>query len=789
MTIPYANGFPSDFVPLEVKLSKEYNLKWARAAWSNSTQQSWNGDSQRNRIINNRREAAGKNDVNKFKNQNQTLAEHVSDNINWDVQTPLPAFIKGIHGSLMNQDLIVDVEAGNPQSGTKYDKKKNALINTMLLAKELERIKEETGVDYSNKIALEENFDTKEDIELYMSSFKEDTCLALESVISLVRERCKGEYIKSKVYMDLITDSIAATKTYRDGNNIKERYVDIADLITSFAKNDDFSDIKYAGEMLDMTIDKLAEISDFTDEELYDLARSQAGRNGNNKWNTSLWGNSYYPYASSGATNSDWKNFKVRVLDLEYSTIDSIEKSIVSIGKGNATRIKPQAKKKGEKEVGKVQKRLKRWYKVKWVVDTDYCFDFGLLHNQIFDKELGQFKGEAECSYNIFAPFIYDQQNSSILDLLKAHSDNIKITMIKMQDYLATLPPDVIVYDIDGILNAINGMDEDGLTPWDVINESRKRGILISSTTTSNKNFNNTRPMYEIPVGTGQKLVQYMQARQEFIRDMELVSGIPLSTIASIDKDAAVGIEKLKTLNKNNSLRQIDFAFKEIWQKGAKKISLHAIDIIGGSKEQAKIYGKAIGFTEAKILEVAKDFSIEEYDIRFKTTVDIEKKERLRAKIDIALQQGLIKPSDAEEAEALLEKNPDKVPMRLRIAERKYANERLQEAQNAAKANGDAQMQSAQMTHQLKMQEMQAELQKEIKLKEVQFMYDYKLKQLDIQGDISEQTLEGNQKLQQIQVASEMALEKENNGDSALKDTSINRSAGVRQPSIPQSPQ
>ena len=785
MTIPQANGFPSDFVPLETKKSQKYALMWAKAVWEENTTQSWNGDTQRNRIINNRREAAGKSDVNKFKTLYSNLANSVSDNLNWDIQTPLYGFVKNIYGSLVNQDLRIDAQAGNPSSGTKYDKEKDKLISTLILSKQADKIEQETGIDIKSKIPRKNIFDSEEDIELFMSTWKEDTCIILEDIIAWVFRNCNSEYLRGKIVYDLITCAIAATKTDRDINgDVKVRYVDIANLITSYSKDDDFTKIKYAGEMQEMDLVKLGEISDFDDDTLFQIAQGVAGQDGNANWNSSLWGNSYYPTGSNGRSNTDWKKFKVRVLDLEYHSLDKITKQKVSIGKGNATRLKKQAKRKGEKVVGEVGSKVGRWYKVSWIIGTDYCFNYGLKTNQVFEKINGKYASSSECSYTIYAPFIYDEQNTSLLEVLKAHSDEAKVALIKLQDFIATLPPDVIVYDMDGLLNALAGLDDASLTPYDLIEDSRKRGILISSSKTSNKNFNNTKPMYEIPTGIGNKQQTYVETYLFHVRQMEAVTGIPLSTVMSPDKDALVGIEKLKAINRNNSLREIDQSLKRIWERTAKKVALNAIDIVTSDKEKAKEYGKAIGFTEARILEQSKDFALEEYDISLKTVVDIEKKERYREKIQFALQQGFIKPSDAEEAEQLLEVNPDKIPMRLRIAETKYRNEKMQEAQNAAAANAEQQIKSTQVANQLEAQNEQLKHQLELQRMQMQFQYDFKLKQLDIQGDLTEQQLEGQQKIDQIETASEIAMKQENNDTgNSLSRTSFSKSSGVRQPS------
>jgi len=782
MAIPTLNGFPSDFVPQEEKLQPSWHLAWQKKMWGRlNIETAWNGYEKRSEIINNRREAQGNSDVEQFKSdyKDQVTAP---DNLNYNVQTPLPSMVNGIVGALLNQSLQLDVKAINSKGGTEYDQEKNRLIAIHILAKQADQIKEQTGVDIKGKIPVEDNFDSIEEIEEKMGTWKESTAIALEDLIKWIHNYNDYDVIQERLIRDLVENGIAATRTYVDHNDeVKERAVDIANLITAWSKDDDYKSIKFAGELLTKTLDEVIDEANLSEEEAYEVAKKAAGKYGNDQWNTTRWGNSYYP--ESGNYDNGWRAFKVYVLDAQYISTDTRDKTVVELETG-ARRIKKQAKRKREKVIGNLSKRISRVYESKYIVGTDIVYDYGLKKNQVIKRSNGKLEGDATLDFVIYAPNIHDGKNTSILQLMKAHSDMIKVNLLNAQGYLATLPPDIVNFDVDSLTRAITGMGEEGLTERDLVELTMKYGISFSSSQNTKNGFVQNKPVYEIPTGVSNKLAIYFEAINQHLRMMEIASGIPLSTIGSIEKDALVGIEKIKTINRNNTLRHIDLAYKKIWERTSNKAALYALDLIkfGG---KAKEFSKAIGYTETEILAIPDKYKLKEYGLYLRMLPDAAKVEKLELYIQEALKSGAITADDAMECEQLLETNPDKVVSRLRISRQRLSRERIREqqevSQSAAQANAQQQIQSTQVAHQLRMQEIQAELQKELAIEKAKFQYQFKIEQLKSNTDLQEQRMEGDQKVEQIELASQMAMQ----NDNSLEKTSFKKGSGVSQPPIP----
>ena len=782
MKVPTINGFPSDFVSPEEKLKSDWHLAWAKKMWGRlNVETAWNGYEQRSEIINNRREAQGNSDVEQFKNQfrDQVTAP---DNLPYNIQTPLPSMINGIVGALVNQSLNLDVKAVNEKGGTEYDKEKNRLISILTLSKEAERIKEETGVDISKKIPIKDTYDSIEEIEEKMGTWKEETAIAMEDLLKWIHSYNDKAYIRERVIRDLVENGIAGVRTYVDHNNeVRERAIDIADLVCSWSKDDNYKSIKFAAELLTKTLDEVIIEANLTEEKAYEVAQKAAGKYGNSQWDTTRWGNSYYPEA--GNYDNSWRAFKVYVLDGQYISTDNRTKTVVELSNG-ARRIKKQAKKKKEKTVDTITNRISRVYQSKFIVGTDIVYDYGLKPNQLISRSNGRIDGDATLDFTIYAPNIHDGKNTSILQLMKSHSDMIKVSMLNALGYLATLPPDIVNFDVDSLSRAIVGMGEEGLTERDLVELSMKYGISFSSSTNGKNGFVQQKPVYEIPTGNSNKLAIYLQAAEYHTRMMEIASGIPLSTIGSVEKDALVGIEQLKTLSRNNTLRHIDTAYKNIEERSSNKIILYALDLIKfGNK--AKDFAKAIGYTETEILKIPEKYKLKEYGFFIRMLPDATKIETIQQGIAESVRAGTITPDDGIECMILLERSPDKVPARLRVMRKRLSKQKLQEQEQAAQANAQAnaqqQIQSTQVAHELRMKELQAETQKEIAIIQAKLNADLQLKQLDTQGKVIVEKTKGDEKIEQIEVASELALKSEG----ALEKTSFTKESGVSQPSVP----
>ena len=777
-----AINFPSDSEPKSKKRQKDWNLQWCRAIWSTQSSQfgaQWSGWS--NRILNLRREGTGLADIDKFKSQLSNDGNTAFMKLQWDVSTPIPTIVENIVGQYMNQGYKVDATALNPESQTEYDKKKRELEANRFIALHSNEIEAASGI--KPKINESELFQSTEEIELHLDlNWKESTCLAMESGMKYVHNANDEDSTKKLIIRDLIEIGVAGKRVYFDEDlSIRERAIDPLNLVTSISREEDFTDIKYAGEVIYMTVDDLAMVTDFTDEELMEIARSSANMNGNAGWDAE-WEKQYYPMNYSSANY--YSDFNVRILDGEYYSYDKIEYEKIK-GKKGSSEYFQRVNGKPKKKENVVSKRIKTIYKAKWIINTKYIYDFGLKENMIRDRIKGFYSTDTPLSFVIYMPNIRDMRNKSLVEKMVPYSNMICIMQLKAQQLIAKSRPNGVAVDVAAIAGAIAGLGMDGFGAEDLQNLYEQTGnYYYSSMTEDGRQMNNPNPVRELPESLMSGLNQIVAMTNHYLQQLEIVTGVPMSTIGAPDKDALVGIEKMKTVNRNNSTRFIEIAYKNILGRSSKMITLMIQDALKLGKG-VEDFAMAIGQHNTDILKLEDKIHLTEYGLFINVLPDSLALAKLDSQIEKALMAGSIKQSDAMRIGDIGKINTDLAVRYIELSEKKYSQEKLQQSTAASQAQAQAQAQSAALIE----QEKQKTLQMEWTLKSQYLQLEYQLKgqesMQDHQENIVEIQTEGEEKIEQIEKATEMTMDRSKKDSSESISGSIPRAAGIRQTKIP----
>lgn len=781
---PTVSGFPSDLVPQQQKKQKSWILQVAKGIYSDKESSSiWNGESQYGRILDLRRVATGGKDIDKFKNVVTPDGNSAYLNLNYKQPSIIPPLVQNIVGGLTNQGQRVDVYALNPESRIEADKEKNKLIAIYEISKKADDIKEQTGIDPMEGVPKENTFASIEEIELYMkTTYKESYCVAMEDAIRFINEATDDEEVKKQLYFDLVVIAIAALRVYYDDNgDIQRRYVDPLKLITSFSESSDFKNIKYAGEFLDMEISDLESSGKLSFDELLQIAKSVAGKNGNPKWSNS-WDDQYYPYKYQ--TNKPWGKFKIKVLDFEYISTDTIKKEKVPT-KGNGYRLREMKDWKPKNKKNDVlEKRIKNIYEGKWVVGTNILYDYGLQRNMVRDKRN---KSDVQLGFKIYAPNIYDMTNESIVERINPIDDEIIINKLKAQALVAKMRPQGVAVDVVSAAAAAAGLGVKNMSPRDLQDIFESSGTFYYASRTEDGRPLQQNPIYDLPAPAQTQLTQIVEYTQFLLQQVEYFTGIPMSTIASPDKDALVGIEKIKSLVRNTSLRFIQDAFENIYGRASKQIALMVQDSISNGRKVEE-FGMAIGYTETDIIKLKKNVCLMDIGVGISVKPDAAELQVLENQINYALQAGAIKASDAIKVRRLaMNGSIEKAEMWLETYERQYEREKLQQSTAAseaqAQAQGEANAMMEQQKQQTEMMKMELEMQKmklekalESKQSTQDFVEEMKLQMQRLQGD-----------LEKIKLATQEAknMESKKNSEENIQGA-FPKSTGMRQPKVPE---
>jgi len=780
---PTINGFPSDLVPQQRKKQKEWLLQVANGMFSDRESRSiWNGESEYGRIIDLRRTATGGKDVDKFKNVVTPDGNSAYLNLNYKQPSIIPSLVQNIVGGLTNQGQRVDVAALNPESRIEADKEKNKLIAIYEMSKKADQIIEETGIDPMQGMKKENTFASLEEIELFMkTSFKQAYCVAMEDGIKYINDLTDDDEVRKKLYFDLVVIAIAGLRvSYDENGGIQRRYIDPLKLITSYSESPDFRKIKYAGEILDMEVADLEATGKLSFDELIQVAKSVAGKQGNAKWNNS-WNDQYYPYKYQ--SSKPWGRFKIQVLDFEYISTDTIKKEKVPT-KGNGYRLREMKDWKPKNKKNEIlEKRVKNIYEGKWVVGTNIIYDYGLQRNMVRDKRN---KSDVELGFKVYAPNIYDMTNESIVERINPIDDEIIINKLKAQALVAKMRPQGVAVDVVSAAAAAAGLGIKNMQPRDLQDIFESTGTFYYASRTEDGRPLQQNPVYDLPAPAQSQLAQIIEYTQFLLQQIEYFTGIPMSTIASPDKDALVGIEKIKSLVRNTSLRFIQDAFENIYGRSSKQIALMIQDCLKNGRKVEE-FGMAIGYTETDIIALKKNVCLMDIGVSISVKPDAAEMKVLEDQIAYALQAQVIRASDAIKVRRLaMNGSIEKAEMWLETYERQYEREKRDQAAAASQAQAQAQAEAAAMIEQQKQATKQLEGQvkaQEIELKAAleskqstqDFVEDMKLQMNKLQGE-----------LEKIKLATQEAQKAEQSKDSGESiQGAFPKSTGMRQPKVP----
>lgn len=782
--------FPSDFVPQAAKV-KAYWIKQAAEAAHSYSNLNFLGnlDSERRKYIKLRKYAAGGYDNEKFKNIISGRGNTTTSTFNLEIATPLPTIKENLVGQFENQGLKPKVKCLSPESQTQYDNKLRELKANLILATKAPQL-ERVGVDVKQKLSGKVIIEDEEEMLLYMETdFKDDYTSAMQAAIDYILEANDLEYFRRKLYEDLVVCGKGCLKVSFDENyDIRIRHVDVVQHISDWVNTDNFKDAKYQGEYLQMTIDELAELSqdDLSEEDLINIARSVAGKDGNGDWVQS-WGTKYYP--ASFTDSRPYGKFKVTVLDLEYKSVDTYlyEKKKAKGGGFYLDRVKGKPK-KDTQEI--ISKKLTNIYQGKWIVGTDYVFDYGLKENMTREKINGNYSGDTDFSFVTFAPDIRDMKNTSLIERLIGLADAYILTNLRAQSIISKARTQGIKIDVSMLGAITSALGEKNITPRQLVDLMEQTSTYYYSSVTENGDIlpNNT-PIAEVPESPMMGLQTLAAHEQGILRAMEFATGVPLSTIGAPPSDSLVGLQKVAAENRNNATRYINNAYKSILSRVCKVVTLMVQDAIGGEAKKIDDYKMSIGNFSADILNFTKELTAVQFGIFVDVLPDAIEQQNFIDALAVAVAQGQIKQSQKMRLSRIGRERPDLAERLMMVYERKNEQETLQRAQVNSQSQAQSQAQLAMVQVKTEMQKMAQEYQLKMQLETLKARMDAGLSAQEALQELKKTALEGEQKIEQILTA--MMGQDMSGSESATSEydnVNLPKASGVRMPSLGANP-
>ena len=721
------NGYPSPLATNEEKAQKEYGLEYFKTMyyeWHN------NGDvyfrDRKMRYNRNRSYAEGNQDVGKYKDLLDVQGDTSYLNIDFTPVSIIPKFVDVIVNGMVNQDYDIKAKTIDPIAANERLEKKKEMYGNMLTKDFLNNLEDETGLPLAPKGFVAES---SEEIDMFMAlNYKQNVEIALEKAIEYTLDI--NDYDETKRYMirDLVVLGLCAAKTeISKTEGVKIRHVDPVNLITSFSSKPDFKNIRHAGEVYSMTIAdlKMQAGNEFSEEDYIKIAKEYAGKNNNpSNYGTQA-------YYENGNETYDYDKFSVNILDAEFITSHSLkyEKKEnkhggYSVNKKPSNYKKPKNSKTKRENIGQTVKVI---YKGKYIVGTDYVFNYGMMKDMPRPKSN---LSETRLSYIIYQPNLYKMKSRSLVDRMIPFADQIQLAHLKIQHTLAKARPKGAAFEIGSLENVSKG-DGGTFTPMELQEIYDQTGNIYYRRIDDEGQMTGAMPIQELENGIGRDfgtLIGVYNHNMQMIRD---VTGVNEARDASKpSSEALVGVQKLSLLASNNATRDVNDAYLNVTRRISQSITIRMQDLIN-FKGLHKMYTNVIGDTSMHSIDMMKKLSIHEFGITLDVAPSEEEKQMMEQNIQVSLAQKELRLEDAIMIRSI--RNIKMANQMLILRRTKYQEDQQAMSKQASEQNAMLQQQSAQQAAQLKQQEMQAEMQIEQARLQAKTQADMQIKQLEFQ--------------------------------------------------------
>lgn len=593
-----------------------------------------------------------------------------------------------------------------------------------------------------------------EELEIQMNyTFKHNMAIEAEQAITLVLEQNQVEKLREQIKEDIFDYGVGGYKEYIDSNGaIKIRNINPRNIIINQCKNKDFSDAQYVGEVIEMTIADLKQMAgnQFTEEEYEDIARNVIGRWGNPKeWPTSL---SVY--------NKGYDKFRLRLLDMEFFSVNEMvfEQRIDRRGNKIYARARYEDRNKRKDKFERVAYKVV--YKGKWILGTNYIFDYGLATNM---KRAKSSLMDTTMSYHIYAPEFWDMRAYGIMEQLIPIADAIQIAWYRLQNAINQARPKGIMIELGALEDIPLGAGGKKLTPMKVIDLYNKTGTLVYRRADQQGRMTNYKPIEELENGLGRDVMTYYQIIQNHIQMLRDITGMNEMTDGSTpDPRTLTTVAKLAYEGTNNALAHIIGGEKKLLESLSNAIVLRIQDVaeVGGVKG----YVRSLGSNTMKFFQTSPNLALYEFGIFIEDKPTDDQRAMLLQQVQAGQAGGMLDIEDA-----IVIQNTDNLKVAQQILAYKIKKRREQAQQDAMQQqqmNGQIQMQSAQAAEQARQQTLQLEAQVKSQLIQVEKEMDAKLMEMKYQYELMLEELRqtGKIKSKKIENRGKKSVQKIKNG-------------------------
>ena len=719
-------AFPDENVDPKLKREKPWLLQYARAAFSayGDTPFGSIGWRSRDKYEWVKTYALGRQSTDRYKKiltpdqdpTNNTLV------VDWSVLPIIPKFRRIALSILEKQNYDIQIDPIDSFASQEISEK----LKEIKVKIEMREGMKSLGMEDLAKVPLiaqqpgePDDLDGLEVMELGM---RHRTSMEAEQAVDLTFSQNNYQELRRQVLEDFFDYGVGCYKDYRDGNLVGIRRVDPRRLMLSYCTYPDFRDLRYIGEIVETPVSQLIQMSngELSNEDikfLYMYANS-------NQWRQATpLGNSYY-----GSYSDFWNKGKVQVVDLEiYSTDELVREERVD-KRGNVIFGKASFDDYNNKKEKYKRKQIQGGYRIKWIIGTDICFDYGRMYDMKRDPlNVARIKS----SYHLTACDFYDMKTFSRMEAIIPYADAIQLAYARLQHELNTAIPKGFMIDFSALEEISLSGGGAKMTPSDILDLYFQRGVLVTRSTNMNGQQNRMRAVEELQGGVGSSIQEYWTLINNNLDMIRQTLGLNELTDGSTPNPKLLTtVANLAASGTNNALGDIFNSDRQISESLAESVVIRVQDIIKSG--QGEDFQLSLGKGTVEFLKISPEISKYTYGITIVNKPTAEEKAKLDELMKVALQSGQITIDDVIRLNNI--QNIKQGEMFLAYKVKKNIEKKQQEAQQQQEMNGQIQQQSAITAEQAKQQT--AQLQTELDIKLVQAKAEMEARLIQLRGEL-----------------------------------------------------
>lgn len=705
-------GFPDPLASKKEKEAKEYGLRYAKAIqsqWASGSEGSSLLKRRRDMFLKNRSYARGTQDTSIYRSLLTSLDPNNGDgsflNLDFTPVPILPKFVRIVVNKILSKEPYPNLEAVDPLSSSEKDREKKKMEALIEQKKQLQQIKETTGVDVANVDTIP---DTLEEAEIFFGqNIKTAAEIAAQIGTNLTLKWNNfndGTYRRN--VKDIVVDGMAVVKRENDPSyGIVTNYVDPIDFIHNDVQDPGFSDLIYAGHIRRMPIQELKRLAGdaFTEDQYKEIARTAQKKYGYNSSNAY---SSNYD-SKTKRVSFGYDEFIIEVLDFEFKAVDTMTFEEKTSRHGNVGFYdKPEGYTVSEAAAAtRTVKTMENAtvYGGCYIMGTDMIFNYGEKHN--LPKNIHDLS-RVELSYSAVAVNIENMIPKSMTNSCIGFADQLQLTHLKIQQSVAKAKPDGIMIDIEGLENVQLGKGGE-LQPLELHDIYEQTGVFYYRSKNPEGGHQNA-PIHPIP-NSIRNINEFIGLYNHYLRMIRDATGVNEVMDASSPKgDALVGVQQQALAAANNAIYDMTFSSMILFKKVCADI-VKCLQVLSPDSVVYKAYANAIGEANMEVLSSFSDLPMYNFGVTVVKEMEDAEKAYLEQNIQISLAQ---KELDIEDAIAIRQlKDVNQAERLLVLKRKKRILQQQQMSQQNSQMQAQVQAQSAQAASQARQQEMQMEAQ------------------------------------------------------------------------------